>query len=376
MAQRGRKSNEYKKGYQEAIEAIRKKIEQSGKDPSSANPDDVDTDDLQRPGNGGGEGNPNNSMTSGNGSSQTGSSSTGRDADSSGSVGRVRQSDCESSASNDLQKIPDIAGGMMSKSTGDKIAKEEGAEETPGSQQDVNDKWKKQALDAAQKAANNSANQGKGKGAGLTELANKIISLTKPAKDWKKELKQIVGRSISSEDFRRGYTNNPVLVSQGRISLTDKAKYDNLDCIMAWIDTSGSMSQKFMDQALFEVYNIACAKKPMKIIVVQFDDKIQEVREYTTLQTFKRDLPKIKIKGHGGTDYSHCFDMLKRDPKYNRLRPELIVCFTDGYLDQIKRDPRRMGTFLYVIMDNPTWNVQYKDQFTKVIYIDQESMSK
>ena len=37
------------------------------------------------------------------------------------------------------------------------------------------------------------------------------------------------------------------------------------------------------------------------------------------------------------------------------------MVFTDGYLNQYKRDPRTMRNLCWVILDNPSFDVKYKD---------------
>jgi hypothetical protein len=63
---------------------------------------------------------------------------------------------------------------------------------------------------------------------------SKLEGLYKTSKDWKKDLKKIVGHSISPDEKRQAYAHKNVLVTQDRIARTDKDKYDNLDYMMAW----------------------------------------------------------------------------------------------------------------------------------------------
>ena len=46
------------------------------------------------------------------------------------------------------------------------------------------------------------------------------------------------------------------------------------------------------------------------------------------------------------------------------------MIFTDGYLNQYKRDPRTMRNLCWVILDNPSFDVKYKDAKTKCVYIN------
>ena len=58
----------------------------------------------------------------------------------------------------------------------------------------------------------------------------------------KKALKYVVGRSINDSEKRQAYANKNILVSQDRIARTDKDKFDNMDYLLAVIDTSGSVN--------------------------------------------------------------------------------------------------------------------------------------
>ena len=62
--------------------------------------------------------------------------------------------------------------------------------------------------------------------------------------------------------------------------------------------------------------------------------------------------------------------MIQKHKRFKSIRPELVMIFTDGGLTQYKRDPRTMKNLCWVILDNPGFNVQYKDSQTKCIYLD------
>ena len=248
---------------------------------------------------------------------------------------------------------------MIDKQAGDQIVKQEGYDDEGGSDASCEREWKDTALKAASQL----------KGDDPGNLKSKIEGLYKVSSDWKKELRKVVGHSISPEDKRQAYANKNILISQDRIARTDKDKYDNLDYMMAWIDSSGSMSDDQLKQCLSEVYAVALAKKPIKLIVIQCDTKIQDIKEYTNLNQLKKDIITATVKGRGGTELKPCWDLLISDPKYKRRPAELVMVFTDGYLTQYKRNPRTMKNLCWVILDNPSWNIQYKDINTKAVHI-------
>ena len=65
---------------------------------------------------------------------------------------------------------------------------------------------------------------------------------------------------------------------------------------------------------------------------------------------------------------------LPNDKKFKGRIADLVMVFTDGYLDQYKRDPRTMRNLCWVVIDNPGFNVQYKDINTKRVIIKSEDV--
>ena len=255
----------------------------------------------------------------------------------------------------------DTAGSMLDAKEGQKIAKEEGYDDVGANESALEKEWENKAREVAKKL--------KGTGAGNDILADKLLATSvKGTNEWKKILKDIVGRSVSPEDKRRGYAHNNILVSQDRVALSDKEKYDNVDYIMAWVDTSGSMSQEDLNKALSMMLMVAQAKKPTKLVVCQFDTRVADIKEFDKVDRIEKDMRKMKIKGGGGTDVKCCFDLLAdKKSKYAKQVPELVVIFTDGYLDQYRRDKRRMQNLVWVVQDHPSFELEYPDSHTKLI---------
>ena len=349
----------YDNGYNDAIEQIKRMLaggSESGQGGQGMKPDPnlqmPDMKDNPSDGNGSGSGQGSQSSSS----SQSGGSGS-RNADSSGKTGVVRPEDC--APLGDISNIANEPGGMVDSNTADEVAKKEGYDKISGSDGSVEKEWAEASIKAASKL--------KGDQAG--GLKSKIEGIYKVSHDWKKELRKIVGQSISPDDKRQAYANKNVLVSQDRISRTDKDKYDNMDYMMAWIDSSGSMSDDMLKRCLSEIYYVALAKKPIKLVIVQCDTRIQEIKEYTNLKQLQKDMIHASVKGRGGTELKPCWDLLKNDLKYKRRPAELVMVFTDGYLTQYKRDSRNMKNLCWVIIDNPSFNIEYKDMHTKCIHL-------
>ena len=354
---------EYDNGYEAAIQALKDVIAGKNNDSNDNQEQSGSNQGMESPENAvnnGPEDNKKKAQQNNKKNRDSGSQGKGQGRGS-GSQGVVQPEDCMGPGS--LNDVPGTPGGMIDRQTAEQIAKSEGQDENSGSESAIENEWKDAAL--------KSTNKLKGDAAGSFKL--KIENIYKTSKDWKKELRKVVGHSIAPEDKRQAYANKNILVSQDRIARTDKDKYDNMDYMMAWVDSSGSMSDEQLRMCLSEVYAVALAKKPIKLIIIQCDTKIQDIKEYTNLNQLKKDIIHATVKGRGGTELKPCWDLMKTDKKYRRPA-DLIMIFTDGYLTQYKRDSRHMKNLCWVLIDNPGFSLQYKDINTKAIYINSKDV--
>lgn len=294
---------------------------------------------------------------------QSGSGSNSRDSNDSndkntGDARNENQNDIKG-----LEKTPATPGGLLDEKTANEIAEAEGYDKNS------------ESVDQATKGMEQQVKKTIGKAPG--NLKKKLGELFNTNTNWKRELRNVVGHSINPDDKRSAYANKNVLVSQSRISRTEKDKFDHTDFIMCCIDTSGSLSQDQLRLILSEVYTLALQKKPLTLVVVQCDTKIQEVKIYNNLRDLKRDSKVATIKGGGGTDLKPCWELLKDDPRFKRRRCELFMLFTDGLLGpngQSPRDRRTMQHLCWCITDNPEFEVKYPDRNTYKIHFDSKSI--
>lgn len=365
------KSPDYEQGYNDAINRIREIIDKMQSEGASDQEieDALDKASDEHKGQRGRpkpkqpqdpEGNSNNDMSDLEKELHDAIGGKSRTSSKDENQGIVRPEDCQGPSS--LNNTPGTPGGMIDRATGDAIAKGEGYEPEGGSDSALESKWKDQAVKMAGKLPGNSS------------LKSKIENLYKSSTDWKKELRKIVGQSISPEEKRSAYANKNVLISQNRLARTDKDKYENLDYIVAVIDSSGSMQDHQLKLCLKEVYQLALQKKPLKIYVIQCDTKIQDLKVYTNVKQLEKDIKVATVKGRGGTEFKPVWDELKNGKYFKGKQAELVMLFTDGYLNQYKRDPRSMKNLCWVILDNPSWQLENKDINTKVIYLKTESI--
>ena len=372
---------EYNSGYQAAIDAIRKQIQaqrksgqmqtpqqgggqgQQSEDGRMMPPGMGDASQQgQQPGQGG-----NQQQQQGQGGG--GSSTSGRG---SGNQGVVQPEDCI--GPNQLDDIPGTAGGFMDRKTGDQMAKQEGYDKGEGGNDDQTARdWKDNALKMAKQLKQQTD---KSKGGGPAAFAARLEAIYKPTKDWKKELKRVVGQAITPDDPRQAFAHKNTLVSQDRIARADKDKYDSMDYMVAMVDTSGSMSEKDIKACLGELYAVALAKKPLKLVLMYFGSGVSKIDVFKSLNEFKKEMKAPHIAAGGGTEVGPCFTMLQNDPRFKRRMADLVMIFTDGYIDQVKRNPKTTKYLCWVIIDNPGFDLQYKDIKTKCVHVKKEDMEQ
>ena len=367
---------EYNSGYQAAIDAIREHIKNQRKNgqqqlPQQGGQGQQSQDGRMMPP---GMGDASQQGQDSSGSSQQGQQSQAGGGSTSGrgggNQGVVQPEDCI--GPNSLSDVPGVSGGYFDRKTGDQIAKQEGYDKGDGGNDDqVAREWKDNALKAAKQLKQQTD---KNKGSGAAAFAARLESIYKPSKDWKKELKRIVGQAINPEDPRQAFAHKNTLVSQDRIARTNKDKYDSLDYMVAMVDTSGSMSEKDIKACLAEVYGVALAKKPIKLVLMYFGSGVSQINVFKNLTDFKKEMKSPRISAGGGTEVGPCFTMLQNDPQFRHRVADIVMVFTDGYLDQVKRNPKITKNLCWVIIDNPGFDLQYKDIKTKCVHIKKEDM--
>ena len=351
-------TKDYKNGYQAAIEALKKHLNGQG---------DADGDSSQ---NTSGMISPEEATgkPSKNSSSSSSSSSSSRTSSGDPNQGVVRPEDCVGPSQ--LNKVPGRAGGMIDKKTGNDICEKEGYKKDNSSDAANEKDWQEAALKEIPKLPTGEGGPG--------NLKMKLEDLYKVSMDWKKALRSIVGHAISPEDKRQAYANKNILISQDRIARTDKDKYDALSYMVIILDTSGSMWNEKIRQMMREAYAVALQKKPMRIVTIQNDSTIQDIQIHNNLKDFEKYVKTIQMKGGGGNDLEPVWKWLAGksqafQKEYSKIKKagaaDLVMNFTDGFLKQLKRDPKTMKNLCWAIVDNPGFQLEHKDINTKMIII-------
>ena len=97
------------------------------------------------------------------------------------------------------------------------------------------------------------------------------------------------------------------------------------ECIVVAIDTSGSVSSEELRVFLSETASILSEVRPRKLILIQCDTRIADVKHLdrgTDLQG-----AGVDIKGRGGTQFEPVFDWVKD----NGVKPDVLIYLTDMY---------------------------------------------
>lgn len=260
-----------------------------------------------------------------------------------GSQGEGGANDPSSQAIRNQNADPGKTGSVMSKEMGEKIAKASGydpGEYGAGTNNDST--WEnngRKLLSDAEKGVG----QGKGKGSALVKVLGRMY---KSSVDWKKELKRYVADALAPEPEQRLGNKKYYTSAEFPLRYADKERYDAIDKIIIAVDVSGSMSDQTLQRITDEICGIVFAKKVNEIIVITFDDGIQNV------QSIKPGAKSVNIKAtKGGTSFQEPLDYVKE--KY-RDKVNLFIMMSDGGAGPPRR-PRYSNKFIWIIYDDFNW---------------------
>ena len=229
---------------------------------------------------------------------------------------------------------------------GKKDGKDDGKENGGSNGNDNGIDWKQVITEAAY-----FARQKGNMSAGMERIVDRIINS-------KLSWKQLLYRYITNElpnDYtfarpsRRAQATGLYLPSLAKESIK----------IMAAIDTSGSIGEKELGLFLGELYRITKSFSNMELEVVFHDSEI--AAKHTFKNGTLHKVLELKAAGGGGTSHKEVFEYA------NKTRPNILVCFTDGYSD-IDECKKFSNTLFLLIAD------EYKPKFGKPIYFDRSDM--
>jgi predicted metal-dependent peptidase len=161
-----------------------------------------------------------------------------------------------------------------------------------------------------------------GKGTGMADGV--FGELLAPKVDWRKVLREFVQETCQGRDEsswrrpnRRYIADDIYMPSMVGVTMTE---------LVIGFDTSGScFGTDEMTRFVSEIATIIEQVKPSKVHVIYWDTSVVGHQTFEGGQFAVQDL---KPQGGGGTDGSVLFDYLKKE----RITPQAIVQFTDGYV--------------------------------------------
>ena len=190
------------------------------------------------------------------------------------------------------------------------------------------------------------------------EILDQIKIVMKPPKiKWQKILKDTLGT-----------------VRHGKLSTMRKPnrrQYERLDIpgvtknyitkIVIGIDTSGSMSNEMIADALNEVFNIF-KNYPTEVTIIECDYNISK----TPYVAKKAKDVQTNISGRGGTRFTPVIEYINN----NNYKDAVLVYFTDGYGEESIPKPKVYKT-LWVLIDD-SCKMSLSEPYGKVVYLDSD----
>lgn len=161
-------------------------------------------------------------------------------------------------------------------------------------------------------------------------------------------IKKIIKGNLSDK-----YKRNNTRINKKRMFILDKhlpiSPYpgivrENTFRIVIIVDSSGSMSNEEIQEALKSVKNILNNDKNVFLYLISIDTKINWEGRIRKIE----EIDKIKFK-RGGTVLLPAFERAKE------LRPHITLCFTDGYCDDLNSVKYKLPKkILYILSENGT----------------------
>lgn len=147
-----------------------------------------------------------------------------------------------------------------------------------------------------------------------------IAKILKPKVDWLRALRNKLRYGVSRLEKRDVTWNIPNKRFLGRDYILPSNIGPESPKICYAVDTSGSMSQKDLEQAMGELEDIR-KRFNAKVYVLDCDADVHSSKWLNPQE------PLPVLNGGGGTDFRPVFEHIQE----NKLNPDYVVFFTDGY---------------------------------------------
>lgn len=185
-----------------------------------------------------------------------------------------------------------------------------------------------------------------GKGEGIPSSMERYLEevFHTPKISWKQVLHDYIKHdrydySFAPPDTR--YSGDLILPS-----FQDDLDGSMIDKVLFFVDNSGSVSDKAISEAFFEIKDAVAQIGNMSGNVHFFDVKVSAPQAFENVE----DINKIKPLGGGGTSFASVFKYVKS--KYTEAPPTVIIIITDGY-DTFPPEQEAMGLpVVWLIVDS------------------------
>lgn len=159
-------------------------------------------------------------------------------------------------------------------------------------------------------------------------IENMIEKMLEPEFNWKELLSQFITKiNLEKKSWTR--PNRRHIWQDEYV----QGRYDESLNICCLVDTSGSCTSdltKFMS----ELNGLIASFGDYNLTVIECDTEIKNISEYDNNNPFPIDnISKIKMHGGGGSDFRPAFDKICEDLSNDDNKYNIIVVFTDGYID-------------------------------------------
>jgi predicted metal-dependent peptidase len=148
-----------------------------------------------------------------------------------------------------------------------------------------------------------------------------VDQLLTPKVPWEDKLRKSLAKKLGRDTTNWNRPNRRRLVTQGVIMPTYRGF--GAGHIVFCVDTSGSMSDDELSQALGECDKILMDCNPERVTLIGCDARVETVTELQPGDTLQGNIPRIG--GGGGTSFIPPFDYLADEGE----KPETLVYFTD-----------------------------------------------
>ena len=197
----------------------------------------------------------------------------------------------------------------------------------------LKDEFREAVLQAAQGAQAGSLPSG---------IERMVNSLTNPKLDWRSLITMKIP-SLAKNDYSYQRPNKKYQYSG--IVMPGLQREEAIDVSIA-IDTSGSISQKQLEEVLSEIVGLMDMYAEFTLRIWQFDTAVYGYETFT--KDTSGDLMNYQIKGGGGTSFAANWNFMKEEG----IEPKLFIMFTDGESFDGWGDPDWQEDMLWII-NNP-----------------------